>query len=115
MPLAVVIVERGLVRIAEASVPPIVNNASVCYAIDRHITRHTQVSLPVQRKIVAGYSRAASSYRLVAVDSRCVCPNKTSLATRLRATVAVLAFAMRVLRALAASMRLLREVDAMAR
>src|SRR5262249_41743429 len=73
MPYAVVIVERDVVPTAETIVSPIVNDAHVSVAIQRHIAREGEISLLVHRQVPGCRPRDISLRSAGSVDSSCFC------------------------------------------
>src|SRR5205823_1072602 len=93
MPLPVVIVKRGVVRPTKTSVPPIVDDASICCAIDRHIPSQSEISPLARRQVPASVDslvglRVTQSCRLHAVASYSVCAGEISLAINRRTAAA---------------------------
>src|SRR5438876_3424917 len=96
MPLPVVIVKRGVVRPTETSVPPIVDDAGICCAIDRHIPSQSEISPLARRQVPASVDslnglRSAlitQSCRLHAVASYSVWAGEISLAINRRTVAA---------------------------
>jgi hypothetical protein len=87
MPIPVVIVKRSISRIVETSVSPVVGDADISCPIMQHVTRQTEISLPIYRQIsssgVSGglsYARVPRLCRLHTIGSLSVCTREISLA-----------------------------------
>jgi hypothetical protein len=87
MPSPVVIVKCSIPRIVETSALPVVGDADVSCPIMQHVTRQTEISLPIHRQIFASgisgglsYARVPRLCRLHAIGSLSVRTREISLA-----------------------------------
>jgi len=87
MPIPVVIVKRSISRIVETSVAPVVGDADISCPIMQHVTRQSEISLPIHRQICAsgisgglGYARVPRLCRLHAIGALSVRTREISLA-----------------------------------
>jgi hypothetical protein len=87
MPGPVVIVKGGISPIIETSVPPVIGNADISCPIMQHITRQSEISLPIHTQISASgisgglsYARVLRLCSLHAIGSLTVRTREISLA-----------------------------------
>jgi hypothetical protein len=87
MPSSVVIVKRSISRIVETSASPIVGDADISCTIMQHVTRQSEISLPIHRQISLGgisgglrYARIPHLCGLHAIVSLSVGTREISLA-----------------------------------
>jgi hypothetical protein len=86
MPSSVVIVKRSISRIVETSASPVVGDADISCPIMQHVTRQSEISLPIHRQISASgisgglsYARVPRLCRLHAIGSLSVRTREISL------------------------------------
>jgi hypothetical protein len=75
MPGPPIIVKRGISRIVESSVSPVVSHADISCPVVQHVARQTQISLPIHGQVSAGgvssslsYARVSRLYRLHSIS-----------------------------------------------
>ena len=62
MPSPAVIVKRGISRIVETSTSPVVGDADISCPIMQHVTRQSEISMPIHRQISASRVSGGLSY-----------------------------------------------------
>jgi len=87
MPSPVVITKCRISRIVETSTSPVIGDADITCPIIQHVSRKTEISLPIHRQISASgipgglrYARVPRLCRLHAIASLSIRTRETSLA-----------------------------------
>jgi hypothetical protein len=86
-PFPFVIVKCGISRVVETSASPVVGDADISCPVIQHVTRQSEISLPIHRQISASgisgglsYAPVARLFRLHAIGSLSVRTREISLA-----------------------------------